>query len=71
MRPRKRTKTIMARSVRRFTAIGLASLLTGCATPCGKPAGGSSLNDSEANAPGQIDTGLYDYRQILSDPGPS
>ena len=62
-----RTKSVMAS---RFMAIGLASLLTGCATPNSSPAGGSSLKQPEATAPGQIDTGLSDYRQILSDPGP-
>ena len=64
----KRTKSIMVASC--FMAIGLASLLTGCATPNGSPAGGSSLKQPEATATGQIDTGLSDYRQILSDPGP-
>jgi len=61
---------IMTKTVRLFIAIGLASLLAGCTTPNGRPMGGSSLNDGESTAPGQTDSGLRDYREILSDPGP-
>ena len=63
-------KTFSAEIIKSLTVLVLLAVFTGCTTSNGSPAGRSSLKQPEATAPGQIDTGLSDYREILSDLGP-
>ena len=66
----KTMKSRISKTVALLALIGLASFLAGCASPKGGVIGGSSLDSPESRRSQEASSGAYDYREILSNPGP-